>query len=150
MTVLKSRANALIWPGSPIAKRSLMVRTWISAAAAAGSLSAGMPPEVTPSFASQPVETRAQHAPRSERARIVGIANEVRRLVVRFAEADTAAVVAPRPLRELGVDELALADVVLGLETRFGIDIDDAEAASWETVGDVVGFVARRVRGVTT
>jgi acyl carrier protein len=76
----------------------------------------------------------------------VGIANEVRRLVVRFAEAETAAVVAPRPLRDLGVDEYALADVVLGLETRFGIDIDDAEAATWETVGDVVGFVARRSR----
>jgi acyl carrier protein len=124
-----------------------MIRTWISAAAAAGSLSAGMPPEVTPtSFASQPVETRAQHAPQSERARIVGIAKEVRRLVVRFAEAETTAVVAPRPLRDLGVDELALADVVLGLETRFGIDIDDAEAATWETVGDVVGYVARRAR----
>jgi len=40
-----------------------------------------------------------------------------------------------------------LADVVLGLETRFGIDIDDAEAATWEMVGDVVGFVALRARG---
>ncbi len=56
---------------------------------------------------------------------------------------------APRPLRDLGVDELALADVVLGLETRFGIDIDDAEAATWETVGDVVGYVARRARGAS-
>jgi acyl carrier protein len=126
-----------------------MIRTWLSAAAAAGSLSAGMPPEVTPSFASQSVETQAQHAPQSERARIVGIAKEVRRLVVRFAEVNKAAVVAPRPLRDLGVDELALADVVLGLETRFGIDIDDAEAAAWETVGDVVGYVARRARGAT-
>jgi acyl carrier protein len=123
-----------------------MFRTWISAAAAAGSLSAGMPPDVAPSFASQSIEIPAQYAPQSERARIVGIAKEVRRLVVRFAEANKAAVVAPRPLRDLGVDELALADVVLGLETRFGIDIDDAEAATWETVGDVVGYVARRTR----
>ncbi|HEY8087878.1 MAG TPA: acyl carrier protein [Polyangiaceae bacterium] len=126
-----------------------MIRTWISAAAAAGSLSAGLPPEVAPTFTSQAVETRAQPAPPSERARIVGIATEVRRLVVRFAEADPAAIVAPRPLRDLGVDELALADVVLGLETRFGIDIEGAEAAAWETVGDVVGFVARRVREIS-
>jgi acyl carrier protein len=123
-----------------------MVRTWISAAVAAGSLSAGTGLGVPPRFASQPLETPALHAPPSERARILGIAHEVRRLVVRFAEADTAAVVAPRPLRDLGVDELALADVVLGLETRFGIDIDDTEARRWETVGDVVGFVARRSR----
>ena len=82
----------------------------------------------------------------SERARIVGIANEVRRLVVRFADADAKAVVAPSTLQELGIDELALADVVLGLETRFDIDIDDAEATQWQTVGDVVGLVARRMR----
>jgi acyl carrier protein len=124
-----------------------MVRAWISAAAAAGSLSAGVPADVTTSFAHDPVETHARTGPPSERARIVGIAGEVRRLVARFAEVETKAIVAPHALRDLGVDELALADVVLGLEARFDIDIDDAEAARWDTVGDVVAFVARRLRG---
>jgi acyl carrier protein len=124
-----------------------MVRTWISAAAAAGSLSAGLPPDVTTAFAPHQMETRAHTGSRSERARIVGIAGEVRRLVARFAEVEAKAIVAPRALRDLGVDDLALADVVLGLEARFDIDIDDAEAARWSTVGDVVAFVAGRLRG---
>jgi acyl carrier protein len=123
-----------------------MVMNWIGAAAAAGSLSSAVPAEVVPTFAAEHTETRAYAGARSERARIVGIANEVRRLVVRFAEADVKSVVAPSMLRELGIDELGLADVVLGLETRFDIDIGDAEATAWQTVGDVVGFVARRVR----
>jgi acyl carrier protein len=120
-----------------------MVRNWISAAAAAGSLSAGMPSGVAPSHAPHQMEVPIG-APRSERARIVGIGAEVRRIVGQYAETDTKAIVAPSALRELGLDEVALADVVLGLETRFGIDIEDADAATWTTVGDVVGFVAKR------
>jgi acyl carrier protein len=123
-----------------------MVRTWLSAAAAAGSLSAGVPPAVATNVSPELVETHEHTCPRSERARIVGIAAEVRRLVARFADVEAKAVIAPRVLRDIGLDDLALADVVLGLETRFDIDIDDAEAAQWGTVGDVVGFVARRVR----
>jgi acyl carrier protein len=123
-----------------------MVMNWIGAAAAAGSLSSVEPPRVMPTLAAEHAETRPHAGARSERARIVGIANEVRRLVVRFADADARAVVAPTALHDLGIDELALADVVLGLETRFDIDIDDSEATAWETVGDVVGLVARRVR----
>ncbi len=119
---------------------------WIGAAAAAGSLSSVEPPQVVPTFAQEQAETRPYSGAGSERARIVGIANEVRRLVVRFADADAKVVVAPSTLQELGIDELALADVVLGLETRFDIDIDDAEATQWQTVGDVVGLVAKRMR----
>jgi acyl carrier protein len=127
-----------------------MVRAWISAAAAAGSLSAGVPADVATSFVQQHVEAPARTGPLSERARIVGIAGEVRRLVARFADVETRAIIAPRALRDLGVDELALADVVLGLEARFDIDIDDADAARWDTVGDVVAFVARRSREAPT
>jgi acyl carrier protein len=120
--------------GSAIARGPAMIRAWISAAAAAGSLS----------------EAPAHTGPLSERARIIGIAGEVRRLVARFADVETKAIVAPRALRDLGVDELALADLVLGLEARFDIDIDDADAARWDTVGDVVAFVARRSREAPT
>jgi acyl carrier protein len=99
----------------------------------------------TPAFAS-PADASPHAAPWTERARVVGIGVEVQRLVGRYGEAEAAAIVAPRPLRELGVDDLALADVVLGLETRFDVDIDDAEASTWVTVGDVVGSVARKLR----
>jgi acyl carrier protein len=127
-----------------------MVMNWIGAAAAAGSLSTAEPPRAVPTFAPSHAETRAYAGPGTERARIVGIAREVQRLVVRFAEADARSVVAPTALHDLGLDELALADVVLGLETRFDIDIDDAEATAWQTVGDVVQLVARRTREART
>ncbi len=125
-----------------------MVMNWIGAAAAAGSLSTTLPAEVRPSFAAQHAETRAYAGPGSERARIVEIATEVRRLVARFADADEGTVVAPCTLQELGIDEAGLADVVLGLEERFDIDIDADEAGRLATVGDVVGLVARRMREV--
>jgi acyl carrier protein len=127
-----------------------MVRNWISAAAAAGSLSAGMLSGVAPSPAPHQVEAPTSGVPRSERARIVGIGAEVRRIVGHCVETDPRAIVAPSALRELGLDEIALADVVLGLETRFGIGIEDAEAARWVTVADVVGFVARHAPRAAT
>ena len=76
-----------------------MIRTWISAAAAAGSLRRDAARSHAQQLRVSTGQTWAQHRPQSERARIVGIANEVRRLVVRFAEAETTAVVAPRPAR---------------------------------------------------
>jgi acyl carrier protein len=127
-----------------------MIRAWISAAAAAGSLSAGVPAHGTTTFVHQHLEAPARTGPLSERARIIGIAGEVRRLVARFADVETKAIVAPRALRDVGVDERAVADIVLGLEARFDIDIDDADAARWDTVGDVVAFVARRSREAPT
>jgi acyl carrier protein len=137
-----------------------MVNKWITAAAAASALSSsGVSPNVADRQQWNAYEktdvpdvsaVRAVEAPRapvSERARIVGIANDVRRMVSRFTEKDVHFIVAPRTLAELGVDQVALADIVLGLESRFDIDIGDDEAAGWNTVGDVVAFVAQRSRG---
>lgn len=147
-----------------------MVNKWITAAAAASALSSsGVLPDsvdrersdrdsnvpdvstVDTGHAAQSAgASRGADAPPapaiSERARIVGIANEIRRLVSRFTEKDVHFIVAPRTLTELGVDEVALADVVLGLESRFDIDIAADEATAWSTVGDVVAFVAQRSR----
>lgn len=108
---------------------------WMTAAAAATALSTAVPASAEP-FA----------RPASERTRIVGIANEVRRLVARYADTDPRSVVAPLALADLGLRDDALADVVLGLEVKFELDIDDAAPRTWQTVGDVVGFVAQRLR----
>ena len=147
-----------------------MVNKWITAAAAASALSSsGVSPDsadrerlnrdsnvpdvstVDAGHAAQSARaSRGGDAPParavSERARIVGIATDVRRLVSRFTEKDVHFIVAPRTLAELGVDEVTLADVVLGLESRFDIDIAADEATAWSTVGDVVAFVAQRSR----
>ena len=76
----------------------------------------------------------------------MSIGTEVRRLVAQSIDADPRSVVAPIALADLGLSEGALADVVLELETQFHVDIDGDAPRTWETVGDVVGFVARRLR----
>lgn len=125
-----------------------MVRKWITAAAAAGALSSADVGNDVSARVSRSALLDSPHiaAPNTERARIVRIAAEVQRLVARFADAEARSIAAPRTLDELGLDEVARADVTLGLEARFGLDIANDEAASWITVGDVVGFVATRLR----
>jgi acyl carrier protein len=46
-------------------------------------------------------------------------------------------------LEELGVDELARAEITISVEDEFGIFISDDEMDSWKTVGDVVACVER-------
>jgi hypothetical protein len=121
-----------------------MSTKWMTAAAAASALSAAMPASAAPQ-PTPPAHNRPFTHPQSERARIVSIATEVRRLVARYIDADPRSVVAPLALADLGLGEGALADVVLALEVQFDLDIDDDAPRSWETVGDVVGFVAQRL-----
>jgi acyl carrier protein len=122
-----------------------IVNKWMTAAAAASALSTAMPASSVPPQP-QPAESRPFEWPASERSRIVGIATEVRRLVARYTDADPRSIVAPLPLEDLGLSDVALADVVLGLEVKFDLDIEDGAPRKWETVGDVVGFVAQRTR----
>jgi acyl carrier protein len=59
------------------------------------------------------------------------------------------AVTAPRSLSELGLGDVERADLALGLEAKFDVDIAVDETHRWQTVGDVVGFMAgiRRAPG---
>jgi len=118
---------------------------WITAAAAASALSTAMPataaPRETPT-----IESNLFPQPPTDRARIVGIAAEVRRIVASYADADPRAVVAPLPLADLGLSDGALVGVVTGLELKFNLRIEDDAPGRWHTVGDVVGFVAQRLR----
>jgi acyl carrier protein len=122
-----------------------MMNKWITAAAAASALSTAVPASPEPQQP-QHVESRPFGRPDSERARIVEIGTHVRRLVARYADADPRSIVAPSALEDLGLSDVALADVALGLEARFDLDIEDAALRNWQTVGDVVDFVARRLR----
>jgi hypothetical protein len=118
---------------------------WMTAAAAASALSTAMP---SGSGLTDPPAAESRPLARydSERARIVGIGNEVRNLVARTIDADPRSVVAPLALADLGLSDDALASVVDGLEMKFNLHIEDAVAVRWQTVGDVVGFVAQRLR----
>ena len=53
-----------------------------------------------------------------------------------------------RRIREdLGADSLDAVTLVMALEDEFGRAINDAEALSLATVGDVVAFISRQVEG---
>jgi acyl carrier protein len=123
-----------------------MITKWMTAAAAASALSTALPASAAAAPKVPSTDGRPFTHPASERARIVSIAGDVRRIVAQTIDADPHSVVAPLALADIGLSEVALADVVLGLEMRFGLDIDDAAPRTWQTVGDVVGFVARRLR----
>jgi acyl carrier protein len=126
-------------------ERATMLTKLLTAAAAAGAIStasASAPAASSSNTVVHGAEERGYAGPRSERARIIGIANEVRHLVARFAGVAAGEVIATRELIELGVDDMALSDVVLGLEARFEIDIDYDAAKRWQNVGDIVAAVA--------
>jgi acyl carrier protein len=53
-----------------------------------------------------------------------------------------------RRIREdLGADSLDAVTLVMALEDEFGRAINDAEALSLATVGDVVAFISRQAEG---
>ena len=82
----------------------------------------------------------------SERTRVLRIANEVRRIVARYADVDPEDVVATLELDAVRAAPAAFDDVMLALEARFDLDIDDGEAAKWTTVADIVAWVAGQLR----
>ena len=45
---------------------------------------------------------------------------------------------------DLLLDSLDQVELVMALEERFQVDIDDETAGSWKTIGDVVRFLAAR------
>jgi NADH dehydrogenase (ubiquinone) 1 alpha/beta subcomplex 1 len=46
--------------------------------------------------------------------------------------------------QELGFDSLDVTDLLMQAEERFGVRIPDHEAATLQTVGDMIDFVARQ------
>lgn len=45
---------------------------------------------------------------------------------------------------DLGADNLDFMEVIMSLEEEFEIEIDDEDAATFKTVGDVVDFLSKR------
>jgi acyl carrier protein len=52
-----------------------------------------------------------------------------------------------RLIDDLHVDSLGLVELVLVLETEFGIELDEAEFDSIKTVADVVKYMEGRING---
>lgn len=49
---------------------------------------------------------------------------------------------------DLGADSLDFVELVMDLEGAYGIDIDDADAEKWTTVGDVERYIRAHVKDV--
>jgi acyl carrier protein len=49
------------------------------------------------------------------------------------------------PLEQLGFDSLSILDVLYGVEQEFEIEIDAAQLADFETVGELIGALQERL-----
>lgn len=85
---------------------------------------------------------------RSTRAQILDVVDEVLRDRLQVTES---VVVEDTMLlgQGLGIDSIEALQLVLGIEARFGIQIDDAALTpeQFRTVGDVVTLVAQSLKG---
>jgi acyl carrier protein len=52
-----------------------------------------------------------------------------------------------RPLKDLGVDSLDMANALLEVQERFGVAIPDEAMPDLETIAAITSYVAERARG---
>src|SRR5439155_23040290 len=71
------------------------------------------------------------------------VESEVLRLVEQLAPTRGREVTPAAKLDDLGLDSLAVADLAVAVEERFGVRLVDADVASLQTVGDVVSAAVR-------
>ncbi len=65
----------------------------------------------------------------------------VRRLIARYGRADVLGLSMGSPLGEVGVDELAVTQIVVYLEARFDVVIPSLEADRWATGSAILASV---------
>lgn len=74
------------------------------------------------------------------------IRERVENTIVDVLKVDAAELGHDRRIREdLGADSLDAVTLVMALEDEFGGSINEADAQSLATVGDVIAFISRRV-----
>jgi acyl carrier protein len=75
-----------------------------------------------------------------------GIRERVTTTIVDVLKVDADSLGSDQRIREdLGADSLDSVTLVMALEDEFGGSINDADAKSLTTVGDVVSYISRRV-----
>ena len=75
-----------------------------------------------------------------------GIRARVEKTFVDVLKVDAADLGGDQRIREdLGADSLDSVTLVMALEDEFGGSINDNDAKSLETVGDVIAYISRRV-----
>lgn len=69
-------------------------------------------------------------------------ARSVQSLLAKYLDVERRRVVPTARLEDLGASPLALVQVALAIEEQFEIDVDDHDVGGFETVEDVMAYVA--------
>lgn len=73
--------------------------------------------------------------------------DDVRDVIVETVGCEAAAVTPEARLNEdLGADSLAAMELIMALEEKLDIEIDDAELDQFETVNDLVSYLETKVQ----
>jgi acyl carrier protein len=71
---------------------------------------------------------------------------ELRKLIMDKLEVNESEVVPEATFRDdLGADSLAIVELVMSIEDKFGITIPDEEAEKLTTVGSAVSYIASKI-----
>ena len=75
----------------------------------------------------------------------IDIAEEVRKVIAFHLAVAVTELTEDAKLADLGADSIDLYEVIMSLEDKFGITIDDRDAQRFVTVGDAIAFVKGEV-----
>ena len=76
---------------------------------------------------------------------MIDIGNGVREVIEYHLGAAKAAMPEDARLTDLGADSIDLYEVVMALEEKFNINIDDRDAQRLTTIGDAIEFIKSRL-----
>jgi acyl carrier protein len=76
---------------------------------------------------------------------MVDIAEEVREVVVFYLGPGKTAITEEARLTDLGADSIDVYEVIMSLEEKFNINIDDRDAQRLVTIGDTIALIKSKV-----
>ncbi|SEP51379.1 acyl carrier protein [Rhodospirillales bacterium URHD0017] len=76
---------------------------------------------------------------------MIDIAEEVREVVVFHLGPGKTAMTEDARLTDLGADSIDIYEVIMSLEEKFNINIDDRDAQGLVTIGDTIAFIKSKL-----
>ena len=76
---------------------------------------------------------------------MIDIAEEVREVVVFHLGPGKTAMTEEARLTDLGADSIDIYEVIMSLEEKFNINIDDRDAQGLVTIGDTIAFIKSKL-----
>jgi acyl carrier protein len=76
---------------------------------------------------------------------VINIAEGVREVIASHLGAVETGMTEDARLTDLGADSIDLYEVVMSLEEKFNINIDDRDAQRLVTIGDTIAFIKSKV-----